>query len=292
MGPKEWTAALEAGLERVPLRRRPEVRAVRVTPGGYRVILHHNELTHRLLMQALLERADVSRLLSSWDAQSGPLAICFTFGGDDIDEAEEMITIDGRNVRSLDPMRSRQRLDELTDEGPEDWFKRTTGAALPFSLPRGMLRCDVSAWETPGASDAFGAPGGLPVTPAPLDNPTDLTILGYYGNASNSYAIYYVSSEGPHYAFLRLHFGGAYSSVDQDRRYVTAYLRGFARWRDRFRPKLRRSTLIHNVGSTSLRVGFKDAAPGDAGLVEIPCSSWKEAEESLEAHFQERSFGA
>lgn len=288
MGPKEWTAALSAALERVPLRRRPEVRAVRVTPGGYRVILHHNELTHRLLMQALLDRAEVTRMLQSWDAAHGPLELCFTFGGDSLHEAEEMITVDSRGVRALDPQKSRHRLDALTDEGPEAWFRRMTGAALPFSLPREMARCDVATWETPGASEAFG---GLPKAPVLLDNPGELTILGHYGAASqNGPSIYYIASEGPHYAFLRLHFGGVYGSADQDRRYVTAYLRGYARFRDRTRPRLSRSILIHNVGSTSLRVSFAGAADDD--LIEIPCSSWKEAEEALDAHLEEGSGAA
>ena len=288
MGPKEWTAAMEAALERVPLRRRPEVRAVRVTPGGYRVILHHNELTHRLLMQALLDRAEVNRVLSSWDASNGPVELCLTFGGDSLHEAEEMITIDARGIHALEPLRSRQRIDGLSDEGPDAWFRRTTGAALPFSLPRDLARCDVTAWETPGASEAFS---GLPTTTIVLDNPADLTIFGYYGSVANGHSIYYIASEGPHYAFLRLHFGGAYGSMDQDRRYVTAYLRGYARFRDRTRPKLKKSVLLHNVGSTSLRVAFMNDAP-DAELVEIPCSSWKEAEEAFDAHFEGASEGA
>lgn len=281
MGPKEWTAALTAALGRVPLRRRPEVRAVRATPGGYRVILHHSELTHRLLMQALLDRAEVSRVLEAWDASHGPVDVCFTFGGDSLHEAEEMITIDSHGVRAIEPLRSRQRLDGLTDDGPEAWFRKTTGAAIPFSLPRGMVRCDVTAWETPGATDVFG---GLPTDPVIVINPGELTILGAYGGG----AILYVACEGPHYTFLRLHFGGAYGSIDQDKRYVTAYLRGYARFRDRTRPRLSRSILLHDEGSTSLRVAPPGVPiTGDDELVEIPCSSWKEAEESLDSFFEE-----
>jgi hypothetical protein len=279
MDPREWSAALTASLEHVHLRRLLEVRSVRVTPGGYRVILHHHELTHRLLMQELLDRPEVSRVLDGWDIANGPLSICFMHAGDDARDAEEMITIDSRGVFTLDPMRSRQRLDYLTDEGPLAWFKRTVSGDLPFRLPSGMLRCDARAWETPGAVDAFGE---LPIIPVVLDNPGDLTIFGHFGHGVSSYAIYHIASEGPHYTFLRLHFGGAYGSIDQDRRYVLAYLRGFGRFRERWRPLLRQSTLVHNMGTTTLRVVFRGSGVGATSVTEVPFSTWKDVDEFLE----------
>lgn len=289
MSPYEWTLALQAALERLPVRRRPEVRAARVTPGGYRIFLQHHELTHRRLLQALLARAEVSRVLDTWDTSHGPLEICFTLGGDEIYQAEEMITVDARGVHTQDPLSSRRAADALTDEGAEAWFRRATGAVLPFSLPSGMARCGATAWETPGASDAFG---GLPTNIVILENPIDLAIIGHYGAAPGSASLYYISAEGPHYAFLRLHFGGAVGSISQDRRYVTAFLRGYARFRDGARDKLRRSILIHNEGKTTLRVDPEGAEHVASDLIDIPCSSWREAEESFDALFEEGRSGA
>ena len=134
------------------------------------------------------------------------------------------------------------------------WYRGTFGEDFPFD-PSPLVQTAPLVWVDPALAQAPLAP---PVTPAFRDAPGDYQLLGVWGHGVQSHALYCIERRGPHRAFLRLPWGGAYGERDRDARRVLETLTRYAAFRLRRADALSSSEVVSNMGDEQATVVRRD----------------------------------
>lgn len=122
-------------------------------------------------------------------------------------------------------------MNQKVNEGFEWLFKHEMKIALPLRLPQALIAnsyLDYPGRRVPALVFSAAAQADAMLVQADISRlgslPLGYFMAGFWGHGANSYAFYWCEVTPVIRVFFRLSYGGHYSDVDKDRRFVVQFL--------------------------------------------------------------------
>jgi hypothetical protein len=92
-------------------------------------------------------------------------------------------------------------------------------------------------------------------------------LFGWWGHGINSFAFYYQIITNKRRVLFRLHFGGAYSNIDEDRNNVVEFLSSYAVFEGESGPKIESATLAHSYSPLMYEITLDTEDNGPPSII-------------------------